>query len=37
MNIFDKYLNKITKIILDLSKKGDLILPEKLDGITTEI
>ena len=37
MNIFDQYLDKIKKIILDLSKKGNLILPEKLDGITSEI
>jgi arginyl-tRNA synthetase len=37
MNIFDQYLDKIKKIILDLSKQGDLILPEKLDGITAEI
>ena len=37
MNIFDIYLDKIKKIILDQSKKGILILPEKLDGITVEI
>ena len=37
MNIFDQYLEKIRKTILELSKKGDLILPEKLDGITAEI
>ena len=37
MNIFDLYLDKIKKIILDLSKNGDLILPDILDGITTEI
>ena len=37
MNIFDLYLEKIKKIILDLSKNGDLILPDKLDGITAEI
>ena len=36
MNIFDKYLDKIKKIIFDLSKNGDLILPDKLDGITVE-
>ena len=36
MNIFDQYLDKIKKIILDLSKNGDLILPESLDGITAE-
>jgi arginyl-tRNA synthetase len=37
MNIFDQYLDKLKKILLDLSKQGDLILPDKLDGITTEI
>ncbi len=37
MNIFDKYLDNIKKILLDLSKNGDLILPDTLDGITAEI
>ena len=37
MNIFDHYLDKIKKILFDLSKNGELILPEKLDGVTTEI
>ena len=37
MNIFNLYLDKIKKITLNLSKNGKLILPEKLDGITTEI
>ena len=37
MNIFEQYLDNIKKIILDLSKKGDLILPENLDGITSEM
>ena len=37
MNIFDQYLDKIKNIILDLSKDSDLILPDKLDGITAEI
>ena len=37
MNIFEQYLDKIKKTLLDLSKKGDLILPNSLDGITTEI
>ena len=32
MNIFEQYLNKIKKILLDLSKKGNLILPDTLDG-----
>tara|TARA_Y100000389_G_scaffold61518_1_gene57576 strand:+ start:380 stop:2113 length:1734 start_codon:yes stop_codon:yes gene_type:complete len=37
MNIFDKYLDKIKNILLDLSKNGNLILPDKFDGITAEI
>ena len=37
MNIFDQYLDKIKKILLDLSKNNNLILPENLDGITAEI
>ena len=37
MNIFEQYLDKIKKIILNLSKNGELVLPDKLDGITTEI
>ncbi len=37
MNIFDQYLDKIKIILLDLSKSGVLILPDKLDGITAEI
>ena len=37
MNIFDQYLDKIKKIILELSKNSDLILPDELDAITTEI
>ena len=37
MNIFDQYLNKIKKVLLDLSKNDNLILPDKLDGITTEV
>ncbi len=37
MNIFDQYLEKIKKILSELSKDGDLILPNKLDGITVEI
>ncbi len=37
MNIFDQYLDKIKKILLDLSKNGKVILPDKLDGINTEI
>ncbi len=37
MNIFEQYQNKIKKILLDFSKTGGLILPNKLDGITAEI
>ena len=37
MNIFDTYLNNIKKTLIDLSNKGDLILPSSLDGITAEI
>ena len=29
MNIFENYLDKIKKILLELSKKGELILPAK--------
>tara|TARA_B100000902_G_scaffold16065_1_gene19202 strand:+ start:387 stop:2120 length:1734 start_codon:yes stop_codon:yes gene_type:complete len=37
MNIFDQYLDRIKQILFDLSKKNNLILPDKLDGITAEI
>tara|TARA_B100001057_G_scaffold8206_1_gene7539 strand:+ start:465 stop:2198 length:1734 start_codon:yes stop_codon:yes gene_type:complete len=37
MNIFDHYLNRIKEILIILSKTGDLILPEALEGITVEI
>ena len=37
MNIFELYLDKIKKILLDLSKNGDIILPKNLNGITAEI
>ena len=37
MNIFEEYLDKIKKILLELSKNGELIIPDKLDGINTEI
>ena len=37
MNIFEQYLDKIKKTLLDFSKKGELILPESLDGISAEI
>ena len=37
MNIFEQFLDKIKETLLDLSKKGDLILPDTLNGITAEI
>ena len=37
MNIFDKYLEIIYKLIKDESDKGKLILPHKLNSITVEI
>ena len=37
MNIFDQYIDKLKDILKDLSKKGTIILPDKLDGITAEI
>ncbi len=37
MNIFDQYLEKIKKIILNLSDKGELVLPDTLEGINTEL
>ena len=37
MNIFEEYLDRIKKVLLDLSKKGNLVIPNNLDGITTEI
>ena len=37
MNIFDQYLDKIKKILLDFSKESLITLPESLDGINTEI
>ena len=37
MNIFDQYLDKIKNVLLDLSKNGNIVLPERMDGITAEI
>ena len=37
MNIFDQYLDNLKRILLDLSKQGEIILPDKLDGINAEI
>src|SRR6056300_900731 len=37
MNIFDIYLDKIKRLIIDLSKSSLISLPVSLDGITVEI
>ncbi len=37
MNIFELYLDKIKSIIVDLSKKNQLIVPESFNGINAEI
>ena len=37
MNIFELYLDKIKSIIIELNKKGELIIPENFDGINAEI
>ncbi len=37
MNIFENYLEKIKKILLQQSKNKKIILPDNFDGITTEI
>ena len=37
MNIFELYLDKIKTIIIDLGKKGELIIPETFHGINAEI
>ena len=37
MNIFETYLDKIKSIIIDLNKKGELVIPEIFDGINAEI
>ena len=37
MNIFEQYLDSIKEILLNLSNSGNLVLPDKLDGITAEI
>ena len=37
MNIFDQYLDNLKKILSDLSKNTDLVLPDNLDGVTAEI
>ena len=37
MNIFDQYLDNLKKILSDLSKNTDLVLPDNLDSVTAEI
>ncbi|MDA9753243.1 arginine--tRNA ligase [Candidatus Pelagibacter sp.] len=37
MNIFDLYLSKIKSILVDLSKKKEIIIPNTFNGINTEI
>ena len=37
MNIFELYLDKIKSIIIDLSKKSELIIPATFNGINVEI
>ena len=37
MNIFEQYLDNIKSTLKDLSKKGEIILPDSLDGINAEI
>ena len=37
MNIFEQFLDKLKETLLDLSKDGDLILPDTLNGVTAEI
>ena len=37
MNIFELYLDKIKSTIIDLNKKGELIIPKTFNGINAEI
>ena len=37
MNIFELYLEKIKSIIIDLSKRDELLIPETFNGINAEI
>jgi len=37
MNIFEIYLEKIKKILIDLKKKNELLIPETFNGISAEI
>ncbi len=37
MNIFDQYIDKLKKILIDLSKQKIITLPDKLESISAEI
>ena len=37
MNIFQKYLDIIKKLVIDMADKNELILPKNLEGINAEI
>ena len=37
MNIFENYLDKIKSILIDLNKKGELLIPKTFNGINAEI
>jgi arginyl-tRNA synthetase len=37
MNIFELYIDKIKSIIIELNKKGELIIPKTFNGINAEI
>ena len=37
MNIFELYLDKIKSVLVDLSKKGELLIPVSFNGIKAEI
>jgi arginyl-tRNA synthetase len=37
MNIFESYLDKIKSILIDLNKKGELLIPKTFNGINAEI
>ena len=37
MNIFESYLDKIKLILINLSKQGELLIPETFNGINAEI
>ena len=37
MNIFELYLDKIKSVLVDLNKKGELLVPKTFNGINAEI